>query len=162
MENIIQTDAALNPGSSGGPLVDIHGRAIGVNTAIIQGAQGICFAIPINTAKWVAGLLIKEGRVRRSYLGIIGQSVVLPKRLRENLSLSQEGGVYILRVAPGSPAQRGGINSGDIIIQAENEIINNIDDLHRFLSHTPPGSRVAVRVIRDNNIKEISIVLGSE
>ncbi|MGB9768067.1 MULTISPECIES: S1C family serine protease [Dictyoglomus] len=162
MENIIQTDAALNPGSSGGPLVDIHGRAIGVNTAIIQGAQGICFAIPINTAKWVAGLLIKEGRVRRSYLGIIGQSVVLPKRLRENLSLSQEGGVYILRVAPGSPAQRGGINSGDIIIQAENEIINSIDDLHRFLSHTPPGSRVAVRVIRDNNIKEISIVLGSE
>ena len=162
MENIIQTDAALNPGSSGGPLVDIHGRAIGVNTAIIQGAQGICFAIPINTAKWVAGLLIKEGRVRRSYLGIIGQSVVLPKRLRENLSLSQEGGVYILRVATGSPAQRGGINSGDIIIQAENEIINSIDDLHRFLSHTPPGSRVAVRVIRDNNIKEISIVLGSE
>lgn len=162
MENIIQTDAALNPGSSGGPLVDIHGRAIGVNTAIIQGAQGICFAIPINTAKWVAGLLIKEGRVRRSYLGIIGQSVVLPKRLRDNLFLSQEGGVYILRVAPGSPAQRGGINSGDIIIQAENEIINNIDDLHRFLSHTPPGSKVIVRVIRDNNIKELSIVLGSE
>ncbi|MCX7720717.1 MAG: trypsin-like peptidase domain-containing protein [Dictyoglomus thermophilum] len=162
MENIIQTDAALNPGSSGGPLVDIYGRAIGVNTAIIQGAQGICFAIPINTAKWVAGLLIKEGRVRRSYLGIIGQSVILPKRLRDNLSLAQEGGVYVVRVAPGSPAQRGGINSGDIIIQAENEVINNIDDLHRFLSHTPPGSRVVFKVLRDNTIREVYVTLGSE
>lgn len=162
MENIIQTDAALNPGSSGGPLVDIYGRAIGVNTAIIQGAQGICFAIPINTAKWVAGLLIKEGRVRRSYLGIIGQSVVLPKRLRDQLGLNQEGGVYIVRVAPGSPAQKGGFNSGDIIIQAESETINNIDDLHRFLSHTPPQTKVIFKVLRDNKIKEIEVRLGSE
>lgn len=162
MENIIQTDAALNPGSSGGPLVDIYGRAIGVNTAIIQGAQGICFAIPINTAKWIAGLLIKEGRVRRSYLGIIGQSVLLPRKLRDQLFLNQEGGVYIVRVAPGSPAQRGGLNSGDIIIQVEDEVINNIDDLHRFLSHTPPKTRVVFKILRDNKIKEVEVILGSE
>jgi len=162
MENIIQTDAALNPGSSGGPLVDIYGKAIGVNTAIIQGAQGICFAIPINTAKWIAGLLIKEGRVRRSYLGIVGQSVIFPQRLKNLLSLSQDGGVYVLRVAPGSPAQKGGLESGDVIIGIENEIINTIDDLHRFLSHTPPETKVALKIIRDNKVKELEILLGKE
>jgi S1-C subfamily serine protease len=162
MENIIQTDASLNPGSSGGPLVDIYGKVIGVNTAIIQGAQGICFAIPINTAKWVAGLLIKEGRVRRSYLGIIGQSVIIPRKLRDMLNLKQEGGVYIIRVAPSSPAQRGNLQSGDIIITAGNEVINNIDDLHRFLSHTPPNTKVIFKVIRDEKIRELEITLGSE
>jgi len=162
MENIIQTDASLNPGSSGGPLVDIYGKVIGVNTAIIQGAQGICFAIPINTAKWVAGLLIKEGRVRRSYLGIIGQSVIIPRKLRDMLDLKQEGGVYIIRVAPSSPAQRGNLQNGDIIITAGNEVINNIDDLHRFLSHTPPNTKVIFKVIRDEKIRELEITLGSE
>lgn len=162
MDNIIQTDAPLNPGSSGGPLVDIYGKAIGVNTAIIQGAQGICFSIPINTAKWVAGLLIKEGRVRRSYLGIIGQSVILPKRFRDILNLQQEGGVYVVRVAPFSPASKGGLQPQDVVVEVEGEIVNNIDDLHKFLSHTPPGTKVSIKIIRDNRLLNLSIILGSE
>ncbi|MGB9856859.1 MAG: S1C family serine protease [Dictyoglomaceae bacterium] len=162
MENIIQTDAPLNPGSSGGPLVDIYGKAIGVNTAIIQGAQGICFSIPINTAKWVVGLLIKEGRVRRSYLGIIGQSVLIPSRIKDMLSLSQEGGVYVIRVAPFSPASKGGLHPQDVIIGVENEVINNIDDLHKFLSHTPPGTKVTLKIIRENKLVNLFITLGSE
>lgn len=162
MENIIQTDAPLNPGSSGGPLINIHGSAIGVNTAVIQGAQGICFSIPINTAKWVAGLLIKEGRVRRSYLGIIGQSILLPQRIKDMLSLFQEGGVYVVRVAPFSPASKGGLQSQDVIVGSENEVINNIDDLHRFLSHTPPGTKVTLKIIRENKLVNLSITLSSE
>jgi|YelNatPaOPRAMG01_1025707.scaffolds.fasta_scaffold05752_7 S1-C subfamily serine protease len=162
MENIIQTDAPLNPGSSGGPLIDIYGKAIGVNTAVIQGAQGICFSIPINTAKWVVGLLIKEGRVRRSYLGIIGQSIILPQRVKVSLSLNQDGGVYILRTAPFSPASRGGLQAQDVIVGINDEVINNIDDLHRFLSHTPPGTKVDLKIIRENKLINISITLGSE
>lgn len=162
MDNIIQTDAPLNPGSSGGPLVDIYGKTIGVNTAIIQGAQGICFSIPINTAKWVVGLLIKDGRVRRSYLGIIGQSVILPQRIKDILSLQQEGGVYIIRVAPFSPASKGGLQPQDVVLGIEGEAINNIDDLHRFLSNTPPGTRVSLKIIRDNRLINLSIILGAE
>ncbi|PMQ01943.1 MAG: serine protease [Dictyoglomus sp. NZ13-RE01] len=163
IENIIQTDAPLNPGSSGGPLVDVYGKAVGVNTAIIQGAQGICFSIPINTAKWIAELLIRDGRVRRSFLGILGQTGVLPPLLREKFNLNQEGCVIVLRVAPFSPSYKAGLQEEDVIIQIENTIINGIDDVHKVLTYTPPGTKVNVRVIRERKkLLDIPIILGSQ
>ncbi|MDA2921535.1 trypsin-like serine protease, partial [Desulfobacterota bacterium AH_259_B03_O07] len=103
IENMIQTDAALNPGNSGGPLVDSHGKVIGINTAIIQTAQGICFAIPINTARWVAGLLIKEGRIKRAYLGIMGQNRQLNKSVSRKHELNNEHGIEVHEVVKNSP-----------------------------------------------------------
>jgi Trypsin-like serine proteases, typically periplasmic, contain C-terminal PDZ domain len=111
IENIVQTDAALNPGNSGGPLVDSHGRVVGINTAIIQYAQGICFAIPINTARWVAGLLIKDGRIRRAYLGIVGQNKPLNRFELRQYSLSNESGVEVHQVVKDSPAEKAGVRS---------------------------------------------------
>lgn len=159
IENIIQTDAALNPGNSGGPLVDIHGKVIGVNMAIIPGAQGICFAIPINTANWVAALLIKDGKVRRSYLGILGQGVSLRPGVVEELNIQQSAGIYIMRIIHESPAEKGGLREGDIILKVNDRNTKNVEDLQRFLTNTMPGSRVSLDILRGKDLQSIVITL---
>src|SRR6266567_342175 len=127
MDNIIQTDAALNPGNSGGPLVNSRGEVIGVNTAMILPAQGICFAIAIDTAKYVAGWLVKDGKIRRSYIGVGGQDVKLLRRLVRYYHLPVESGLLVLSVEPGSPAQDAGLREGDIIIEFNGHSIANVD-----------------------------------
>jgi S1-C subfamily serine protease len=148
IENIIQTDAALNPGNSGGPLVNSRGHVIGINTAIIAGSQGICFAIPINTAKWVASQLIREGRVRRAHLGIFGQSISLNRRVVFRFHLKKNGGVLITDVPSGTAGERGGLKARDIIVQAGVTPIGSLDDLQLALSRHPIGDPLILHVIR--------------
>jgi S1-C subfamily serine protease len=155
IDNVIQTDAALNPGNSGGPLMNSRGEVIGVNSAVILPAQGICFAIAANTAQRVAALLIKEGRVRRGYLGVAGQSVRVHRRIVRHYDLPAETGVQVASVEPRSPAQRAGLREGDIIVEFGGEAVADVDDLHRALT----GERIArahlLGVIR--NTEKISI-----
>jgi len=148
IENVIQTDAALNPGNSGGPLVDSGGRVIGINTAIIAGSQGICFSIPINTAKWVAAQLIREGRVRRAYLGISGQTVNLDRRLIVLYRLKSSTGVLVTEVQPNSAAAVTGLMPGDIIIKAGDTSIGSLDDLQLSLSRHLIGVPLTIHAIR--------------
>lgn len=148
IDNVIQTDAALNPGSSGGPLVTSHGDVIGVNTAVILPAQGLCFAIGINTAKVVAGRLIRDGKIRRGYIGIAGQNAPLPPRLRRVHELTVDGGILVVSVEPDSPAERAGVRDGDLIVAYDGQPIGGIDDLHRFLIETRIGVRSPLTVIR--------------
>jgi S1-C subfamily serine protease len=133
IDGVIQTDAALNPGNSGGPLVNSRGEVIGVNTAIILPAQGICFAIPINTAHYVAGELIRRGKIRRAFLGVAGQDVPVPQRLRRYYHLTQEKGILVIGVEPGSPAQGAGLVKGDILVRFNDSLVSGVDDLHRHL-----------------------------
>ncbi len=148
IENVIQTDAALNPGNSGGPLVDSRGRVIGINTAIIAGSQGICFSIPINTAKWIAAQLIREGRVRRAYLGISGQTVNLDRRLIVQHRLKSSTGVLVTEVQPNSAAAVTGLMPGDIIIKAGDTSIGSLDDLQLALSRHLIGVPLTIHAIR--------------
>jgi S1-C subfamily serine protease len=148
MDDVIQTDAALNPGNSGGPLVNSRGEVIGVNTAIIQGAQGICFAIAINTAKVIASRLIRDGRVRRSYVGIAGQTVPLPRRVVRFHRLQAESGIFVVQVEAGSPAERAGIVSGDLLIGFDGQPTAGIDDLLRLLTAERVGVESSVDVLR--------------
>jgi len=149
IENIIQTDAALNPGSSGGPLVDSHGLVIGINTAIIQFAQGICFAIPVNTLRWVVSELMKAGKVSRGFLGIAGQSVPLPTRVIRYLNLTHDAGVQVIDVTPNSPAHVAGLKGGDIIISLDGKPTKSVNDIHRILSKKAIGVKLDVVVLRD-------------
>jgi S1-C subfamily serine protease len=149
IENVIQTDAALNPGNSGGPLVDSRGRVIGINTAIIAGSQGICFSMPINTAKWIASQLIREGRVRRSYLGVSGQTIALDRRLIVRYRLKSSTGVMVTEVQPDSAAANAGLKPGDIIILVGNNPIASLDDLQLVLSRHPVGVPLAIDIIRN-------------
>lgn len=148
IDDIIQTDAALNPGNSGGPLITSRGEVMGVNTAVILPAQGICFAIAVNTAKFVAGRLIKEGRVRRSYIGLAGQNVPLPRRIVRFHALAVESGVFIVSLEPQSPAQQAGLLEGDVIVGCGGKDIAGIDDLHRLLTEETVGMRLPLVVIR--------------
>jgi S1-C subfamily serine protease len=148
LDNIIQTDAALNPGNSGGPLVDSAGRVIGVNTAVILPAQGICFAIASNTAERVAIALIREGRVRRAYLGIGAQDAMLLRRVVRHFGLTQESGARVESVAPESPAAAAGLRSGDIIVALGETPIAGVDDLQRVLTGGRIGDPVEVVVLR--------------
>jgi S1-C subfamily serine protease len=148
IDDVIQTDAALNPGNSGGPLVDSRGRVVGVNTAMILPAQGLCFAIAVNTAKFVAGRLIKEGRVRRSYVGVAGQNVPLPRRVVHFYRLPSETGLLVVSVEPGSPAASAGLRDGDVIVSFDGRDIAGIDDLHRLLTDERVGRSAPLNVIR--------------
>jgi len=148
IDNIIQTDAALNPGNSGGPLVTSRGEVVGVNTAVILPAQGICFAIAVNTAKFVAGRLIRDGKIKRSYIGVAGQNVPLPRRVVRFHNLPVESGVMVLSTERNSPAERADLQEGDVIVSYGDRPIAGIDDLHRLLTEDETGSRTALTVIR--------------
>lgn len=148
IDNVIQTDAALNPGNSGGPLMNSAGEVIGVNTAVILPAQGICFAIPINTAKWVASQLMRDGRIRRSYIGVGGQNVPLHRKVVRFYNLANESGVLVLNVEPNSPSHRAGILEGDVLIDLDGHPINSIDDLQRQLTEARVNVSCNVTVIR--------------
>jgi len=148
IDDIIQTDAALNPGNSGGPLVTSRGEVIGVNTAVILPAQGICFAIAINTAKFVAGRLIKDGRIRRSYIGVAGQNVPLPRRVVRFYNLEVEHGILVVQMDDDSPARRSGLQEGDVIIGFAGQPIAGIDELHKLLTEERMGASAPLEVIR--------------
>jgi S1-C subfamily serine protease len=158
MENIIQTDAALNPGNSGGPLADSRGRVVGVNTAAILPGQGISFAIPMATASWVAARLIQEGRVRRSILGISGESQPLPRPLVRALGLSRETAVRVSSVTRESPAEAAGVRSGDAIVGLGPSPVGSVDELQRLLGEAPSGVRVALRLLRGAALTEVDVV----
>lgn len=148
IDDIMQTDAALNPGNSGGPLVNSRGDVIGVNTAVILPAQGICFAIGIDTAKFVAGWLIKEGRIRRSYLGVGGQNTPLPRRLVRHHQLACPSGVLVISVAPGSPAARSGLREGDVMVEFRGQPLPSIDALHKLLTGDQIGVASTLIILR--------------
>jgi S1-C subfamily serine protease len=160
IDSVIQTDAALNPGNSGGPLVNSRGEVIGVNTAVILPAQGICFAIAINTAKFVAGRLIKEGRITRSYIGVAGQNVSLHRRLVRFHHLPVESGVLVASVEPQSPAHRAAIREGDVIVTYRDQPVPSIDDLHRLLTESQVGVHSPIGVIRQNEKLVIDVIPG--
>jgi S1-C subfamily serine protease len=148
IDGVIQTDAALNPGNSGGPLVDARAQVVGVNTAIIAGAQGICFAIPANTAEFVASRLIRDGRVRRSYIGVVGQTIALTRRHAQRFQLAVQGGVLVTGVAPSSPAAAAGLRPRDIIIAIAKAAVGSVDDLQRQLTEDLIGREVEITILR--------------
>lgn len=148
IDDVVQTDAALNPGNSGGPLCDAGGRVIGVNTAVILPAQGICFAIAANTATFVMGKLIHEGRIRRSYLGLAGQNVPLHRRVVRFHGLAVESGVFVVSVEPGSPAARAGVRDGDLVVGYGEKAIGSIDDLHRLLTEEQASAPADLTILR--------------
>jgi len=158
IDNVIQTDAALNPGNSGGPLVTSRGEVIGVNTAVIVPAQGICFAIGITTATFVAGRLIKDGRIKRGSLGVAGQNVPLERPLVRRHTLAVPSGMLVLSVEPQSPAQRAGVRPGDVLVGYAGRTVAGIDDLHRLLVEEQVGISAPLMVIRGGEIFTLDIV----
>jgi S1-C subfamily serine protease len=158
---VIQTDAALNPGNSGGPLVNSRGEVIGVNTAVILPAQGICFAIGINTAKFVAGRLIRDGKIRRGYLGVMGQNVPLPRRVVRFHRLPAESGILVSSVEKNSPAERAGLLDGDVIVGYGDRTIESIDDLHRLLVEEQLGVGTPLTILRRGE-KIVLMVVAEE
>jgi S1-C subfamily serine protease len=158
IDNVIQTDAALNPGNSGGPLVNSAGEVIGVNTAMIRPAQGICFAIASNTARLVAGWLIRDGRIRRSYIGVAGQNVPLHRRVVRFYNLPLETGVLVVSVEKASPAERAGLREGDLIVAFNERPIGTIHDLHKILVGEQIGVPANLLVIRHTEKLELSIL----
>jgi S1-C subfamily serine protease len=158
IDDVLQTDAALNPGNSGGPLVSSRGEVIGVNTAIIPSAQGICFAIAINTAKFVAGRLIRDGRVRRSRIGAAVQTVPLPRRVVDAHDLAVGSGVLVVAVDPRGPADRAGLEEGDVIIAFEGRPVAGLDDLHRLLTEERVGLRANLDVLRRDHLIVVEII----
>ena len=160
IDDIIQTDAALNPGNSGGPLVNSRGEVIGVNTAVILPAQGICFAIGIDTAKFVAGWLIKDGKIRRSHIGVGGQNVPLHRRLVRHHQLPVNSGVLVISVSPGSPAARAGLREGDVMLEFNGHPIPSIDALHKLLTGEQIGVESQLTVIRGTEKLALPITPG--
>jgi S1-C subfamily serine protease len=158
IDDVLQTDAALNPGNSGGPLVDSSGRVIGVNTATILPAQGICFAIGINTAKFIASRLLRDGRIRRSYVGLSGQTVPVRRRVVRFYDLPKETGALVQHVEDGSPAKRAGLREGDVIIALEGQPVAGVDDLHRLLTEVRVGVSCSLTVLRWTEKLELQVV----
>jgi len=158
IEDVIQTDASLNPGNSGGPLVSSNGHVVGVNTATILPAQGICFAIGINTAKFVASRLLRDGRIRRSYIGVSAQTAPIHRRLVRYYDLPKETGVVVLDTEPNSPAERAGLRDGDVIVALDGQAVAGVDDLHRVLSDVRAGGRSELTVLRGTDRRQIGIV----
>jgi S1-C subfamily serine protease len=158
IDGVVQTDAALNPGNSGGPLVDSQGRVVGVNTATIMGAQGICFAIGADTAEFVASHLIRDGRIRRSYVGLMGQGIPLHRRIVRYYDLPLESGLLVEGVIAGAPAQRAGLRERDIIVRFAGQPVSGVDDLHRLLTAERSGVTTEVEVVRGTELRNLSIV----
>jgi len=158
IEDVVQTDAALNPGNSGGPLMDSGGRVIGMNTAIIAGAQGICFAIAIDTVQRVALELLRHGRVRRASIGIGGQSVAIPQRLRRHFELPQVAAVRVISVIDGGAAAQAGIESGDLIVRFDGQWIGGVDDLHRLLIESRIGAAAPLELVRRGRRLTLDVV----
>lgn len=160
IDNVIQTDAALNPGNSGGPLVNSRGQVVGINTAIILPAQGICFAVASNTAKYVVGKLITEGEVKRGYLGIAGQFIDLPLRVINFNKLDVKSGVLVIHVEADGKAYNSEIRTGDIIIEFGHQPVSSIDDLHRLLDETTIGKKIEVDVLRKGRRTTLNMIPG--
>jgi S1-C subfamily serine protease len=158
IDDVIQTDAALNPGNSGGPLVDSAGRVIGVNTATILPAQGICFAIGINTAKFVASRLLRDGRIRRSYIGVSAQTVPVHRRVVRFYDLAKESGALVLSAEENSPAKRAGLRDGDVIIALDGHPVAGVDDLHRVLTDVRVGVSCSLTALRHTEKLDLRIV----
>jgi len=158
LDNIIQTDAALNPGNSGGPLVTSRGDVVGVNSAVILGAQGLCFAIAVNTANFVATRLIRDGKVRRGFIGLGGQTVPLPRRVVRGHDLSAESGVLVVALEKNGPAERAGLREGDVIVEFDGHPVRDIDDLHRLLTEERVGIPFRLTVIRRSEKITASVV----
>jgi len=148
IEGVVQHSAALNPGNSGGPLVDAHGRVAGINTAIIAMAQGICFAVPSNTAQRVVSVLIRDGHVVRSYLGITGETWPIHRRVNRYYQLEQDSGVRVAHLDPNGPAQRAGLKKEDVLVSLANHTIKNVEDLQHFLTDWPVGIPAEAQVLR--------------
>jgi S1-C subfamily serine protease len=158
MDDIIQTDAALNPGNSGGPLVTSRAEVIGINTATILPAQGLCFAVASNTARFVAGRLISDGRVRRSYIGVGGQNVPVPRRVGERARLTTLSGVLVMSIEAGSPASHAGLVTGDIIIGFADMPITGVDDLHRILTAERIGVASPITILRSGERRQVTVL----
>jgi S1-C subfamily serine protease len=158
IDDVIQTDAALNPGNSGGPLVSSHGEVVGINTAVILGAQGICFAVASNTANFVLGELVRHARVRRAFIGIAAQQIAIPRRLRHAAGLIQESAVLAANVEAGSPADRAGVKMRDIILTLDGTAITGGDDLIRVLAGDKIGRKVEIEVLRNGAIQKLPLV----
>ena len=158
IDDVIQTDASLNPGNSGGPLVDSAGRVVGVNTATILPAQGICFAIGINTAKFVASRLLRDGRIRRSYIGVSAQTVPVHRRVVRFYDLAKESGALVQSVEENSPAKRAGLREGDIVVALEGKPIAGVDDLHRVLTDVRVGVSCSLTVLRYTEKLKLKVV----
>jgi S1-C subfamily serine protease len=158
IDDVIQTDAALNPGNSGGPLVSSHGEVVGINTAVIMGAQGICFAVAANTASFVLGELVRHGRVRRAYIGVAAQQFTLSRRRRHAAGLAQESAVIVATVEPGSPAERAGLVSGDIILTLDGLAVTGADDLIRMLAGEKIGRRVEIEILHSGSRRTLSLM----
>jgi S1-C subfamily serine protease len=158
IDNIVQTDAALNPGNSGGPLVNSAGEVVGINTAMIRPAQGICFAIASNTAKFVAAWLIKDGKIRRSYIGVAGQNVPIHRRIVRFYGLPSETGVLVVSVEKNSPAERAGLHDGDLIVAFNSNPVASVHDLHKVLVGEQIGVNASLTVIRHTEKLELPIL----
>ncbi len=158
IESVIQTDAALNPGNSGGPLINSRGEVIGVNTAVIRPAQGICFAIPVNTAKFVASRLIRDGVIRRSFIGVQGQNVPLHTRVVRFYNLPLATGVLVVGVDNDAPAGKAGVTEGDLIVALDGMPVAGVDDLHRMLTDERIGKRAELTIIRQTEKLSLAVV----
>ena len=158
IEDVIQTDAALNPGNSGGPLVTTRGEVIGINTAMLAQAQGLCFAIASNTARLVASRLVRDGRIRRSHIGIVGNQIPIPRALARANQLAVTSGVRVASIAPGSPAVTAGFKEGDIVLGFDGNPVGGIDDLHRLLTEDHIGVPAVVVVLRAGQRRQLTVV----
>jgi len=157
IEDVIQTDAALNPGNSGGPLVSSRGEVIGINTAVIRGAQGICFAVAANTAQFVLSELIQHGRVRRGYIGVSGQTVEVPRRHARVAAIDNRSGAMVSGLEPGGPAETAGLMSFDTIVRVDGEAVTGVDDLIRLLNSERIGRPISVDVLRRGQLRSFDV-----
>jgi S1-C subfamily serine protease len=158
IENVIQTDAALNPGNSGGALVTTAAQVVGIPTAIVPGGHGLSFAVPISTARLILPSLLRSGRVRRARLGLAGQDVPLPRRVTRFYRLASDNGVLIVRVEPDGAAAAAGLRDGDIVLELGGQVVGRVDDLHRMLTEDRIGHSVAITILRGTERMTVDVV----
>jgi S1-C subfamily serine protease len=158
IDDVVQTDAALNPGNSGGPLVTTRGEVVGINTAMIAAAQGLCFAIASNTVRFVASRLIRDGRIRRSYIGVAGQNVAIPRALARTAQVAVTSGVRVATVEPGSPAAAAPLREGDIIVACGARAVTGVDDFHNCLTADLIGQPVPITLLRAGVRRRVTLV----